>query len=93
MSDKEEKPVCLRCSGPMEVGNLPNAVWIQGERVKLVKYFPPINLPIVDNWVPPDDVEVLETFFIKAFRCTLCGYLEFFANQSTGNLYKAARWQ
>ncbi len=83
MTSKKENPVCLRCSGPMEIGYLPDTgekskregTWYSGDRITARSIAEAIS-----GKVRKANQEK-KKFYIDAYRCTLCGYLELYANR------------
>ena len=90
MSTKKDKPVCLRCSGEMERGFVAddNSVktvvlywtWQKPGRIDVRNVMMPAT-PAIDSLLPHNkNVTNREPLRMDAFRCSLCGYVEFYAN-------------
>lgn len=79
MTNKKDNPVCLRCSGPMEEGFIPEfdyrtplrpGYWVEGKPVMKGNLLKKLDLSG-------------KHLVIEAYRCQLCGYIELYANKET----------
>jgi hypothetical protein len=70
---------CSKCAGEMEEGiqvdmapgGARNAVWIKG-----------CELPTINVSLFPPSVKVTgERYFVTGYRCTVCGFLEYYAKE------------
>lgn len=97
MATKQEKPVCLRCSGPMEEGFVSDTIghttlagfWIEGSPARLIKERQSEPTEFLNKVFQPERKNLIKrTLIIQVFRCELCGYLESYANKNTPRNYR-----